>query len=66
MSIGAIVLSQVAKSLKKLRNTTRFCLANLVTVDDMERVSKEEMDLARSFILFLLLSNLHVRRDDIL
>jgi len=45
MSIGPTVLSQIAKSLKKLRNTARFCLGNLGSTDDMERVSKSEMGL---------------------
>jgi len=54
MSIGPTVLSQIAKSLKKLRNTARFCLGNLGSTDDMviERVSKNEMGLV-SFLKYV-------------
>jgi len=48
MSIGSTVLTQVAQSLKKLRNTARFCLGNLgnaAAVAEMERVPKSEMGL---------------------
>lgn len=57
MSIGSTVLSQVARSLKKLRNTARFCLGNLgdaETATKFERVPKHEMGLVRTLLPFLI------------
>ncbi|KAF9523263.1 tRNA synthetases class I-domain-containing protein [Crepidotus variabilis] len=54
MSIGKTVISQVTESLRKLRNTARFCLGNmgdLETLEIMERVPKSEMGLAERYIM---------------
>lgn len=48
MSIGKTVISQVTESLRKLRNTARFCLGNIgdrEALKSMERVPKSEMGL---------------------
>ena len=55
MSIGTTVIAQVAESLRKLRNSARFCLANLgppETLAKMERVPRAEMSYVRHFSLF--------------
>lgn len=57
MSIGPTVIAQVAESLRKLRNSARFCLANLgppEALAKMERVPKAEMGYVRRlFVSFL-------------
>jgi isoleucyl-tRNA synthetase len=53
MSIGPTVIAQVAESLRKLRNSARFCLANLgppETLEKMERVPRAEMGYVRLFL----------------
>jgi isoleucyl-tRNA synthetase len=52
MSIGPTVITQVAESLRKLRNSARFCLANLgppEALAKMERVPNSEMGYVRCF-----------------
>ena len=54
MSIGPTVIAQVAESLRKLRNSARFCLANLgppEALAKMERVPNAEMGYVRRFFL---------------
>jgi isoleucyl-tRNA synthetase len=48
MSIGPTVIAQAHESLRKLRNTARFCLGNMGDRDrmaTMERVPRAEMGL---------------------
>jgi isoleucyl-tRNA synthetase len=48
MSIGPTVIAQAHESLRKLRNTARFCLGNMGDRDRMaamERVPRAEMGL---------------------
>ncbi len=48
MSIGPIVIAQSAESLRKIRNTVRFCLGNMGSreaLGAMERVPRNEMGL---------------------
>lgn len=55
MSIGPTVIAQVAESLRKLRNSARFCLANLgpaETLKKMKRVPNSEMGYVRRFSFF--------------
>jgi isoleucyl-tRNA synthetase len=54
VSIGPTVIAQVAESLRKLRNSARFCLANLGPPDalaKMERVPMAEMGYVRRLIV---------------
>ena len=54
--IGPTVIAQVAESLRKLRNSARFCLANIgppEALAKMERVPKAEMGYVRRLSLFL-------------
>lgn len=56
MSIGPIVIAQSAESLRKFRNTARFCLGNMGAKDaleTMQMVPRSEMGLVR-FPLFVL------------
>ena len=53
MSIGPTVIAQVAESLRKLRNSARFCLANLgppEALAKIERVPKAEMGYVCHFL----------------
>ncbi|KDR72627.1 hypothetical protein GALMADRAFT_73804 [Galerina marginata CBS 339.88] len=50
MSIGPTVIAQAAESLRKLRNSARFCLGNMGSAETMaklNRVPKAEMNLDR-------------------
>ena len=54
VSIGPTVIAQVAESLRKLRNSARFCLANLgppEALAKMERVPMAEMGYVRRLIV---------------
>ena len=54
MSIGPTVIGQVAESLRKLRNSARFCLANFGPPDalaKMKRVPMAEMGYVRRLIV---------------
>lgn len=54
MSIGPTVIAQVAESLRKLRNSARFCLANLgppEALAKMERVPRVEMGYVRRLVV---------------
>lgn len=54
VSIGPTIIAQVAESLRKLRNSARFCLANLgppEALTKMERVPKAEMGYVRRLIV---------------
>ena len=56
VSIGPTVIAQVAESLRKLRNSARFCLANIgppETLKKMERIPKTEMGYVRRLTFFL-------------
>ena len=56
VSIGPTVITQVAESLRKLRNSARFCLANIgppEALAKMERVPRAEMGYVRRLLLFL-------------
>ena len=52
MSIGPTVITQVAESLRKLRNSARFCIANLGPPErlaTMKRVPRVQMGYVRCF-----------------
>ncbi|PPQ69799.1 hypothetical protein CVT24_003075 [Panaeolus cyanescens] len=54
MSIGPTVISQAVESLRKLRNSARFCLGNMgdaETMKNMERVPKSKMGLAERYMM---------------
>ncbi|KAH9477821.1 Isoleucine--tRNA ligase, mitochondrial [Psilocybe cubensis] len=53
MSIGPTVISQAAESLRKLRNSARFCLGNLDTdsLDRLGRVPKAEMNILDRYVM---------------
>ncbi|KAF9041334.1 tRNA synthetases class I-domain-containing protein [Panaeolus papilionaceus] len=54
MSIGPTVISQAVESLRKLRNSARFCLGNMgdaETMRSMERVHRSEMGLAERYMM---------------
>ena len=56
VSIGPTVIAQVAESLRKLRNSARFCLANIGSPEalaKMERIPKAEMGYVRRLMFFL-------------
>ena len=55
VSIGPTVITQVAESLRKLRNSARFCLANIgppEALAKMERIPKAEMGFVRRLNFF--------------
>ena len=62
MSIGPTVISQAVESLRKLRNTARFCLGNMgdaATMSKLQRVPKNEMGLVsfnRFSVLWILIT----------
>lgn len=48
MSIGKTVITQAVESLRKLRNSARYCLGNMrdqATMASMERVPRKEMNI---------------------
>lgn len=45
VSIGPTVLAQVAESMRKIRNSARFCLGNIGDEKNFERVPREKMGL---------------------
>ena len=52
MSIGPTVLAQAVESLRKLRNSARFCLGNMGPKEVMEglkRANKAEMNIVSGF-----------------
>ncbi|KAF8970187.1 tRNA synthetases class I-domain-containing protein [Flammula alnicola] len=54
MSIGPIVIAQSAESLRKFRNTARFCLGNMgdkETLAKIERVPRSEMGLIEKYVM---------------
>lgn len=55
VSIGPTVITQVAETLRKLRNSVRFCLANIgppEALAKMERIPEAEMGYVRR-LMFL-------------
>lgn len=56
VSIGPTVIAQVAESYRKLRNSARFCLANIgppEVLAKMERIPRAEMGYVRRLMFFL-------------
>lgn len=56
MSFGPTIIAQVAESFRKLRNSARFCLANIgppEALAKMERTPKAEMGYVRRLMFFL-------------
>ncbi|EGN92511.1 hypothetical protein SERLA73DRAFT_172840 [Serpula lacrymans var. lacrymans S7.3] len=54
MSIGPTVLSQVAESMRKIRNSARFILGNIGDIDsrkNFQRVEKEDLGLAERYVM---------------
>ncbi|KAF8157025.1 tRNA synthetases class I-domain-containing protein [Crassisporium funariophilum] len=54
MSIGPTVIAQAAESMRKLRNSARFCLGNMgdkETLKNLKRVKRSEMGLAERYIM---------------
>ncbi|KAG8947207.1 isoleucine-tRNA ligase [Tulasnella sp. 424] len=67
VSIGPKVLAQSAETLRKLRNTVRFMLANLKDGDavrgDFRRATKEELSLIDQYVLLHLQQLEHTCRE---
>jgi len=54
MSIGPTVIAQAAESLRKLRNSARFCLGNMGDkggMENLERVGRDEMNILDRYIM---------------
>jgi len=52
MSIGPTILAQAAESLRKIRNSARFILGNIGSLEvrgAVEKVDRKDMNLASSF-----------------
>ncbi|EDR09531.1 uncharacterized protein LACBIDRAFT_318681 [Laccaria bicolor S238N-H82] len=51
VSIGPTVLAQVAESMRKIRNSARFCLGNIGDKQTFKRVPREKMGLAERYVM---------------
>ena len=58
VSIGPTVLAQVAESMRKIRNSARFCLGNIGDEKEFKRVPREKMGLVGFFLSSLFAATL--------
>lgn len=58
VSIGPTVLAQVAESMRKIRNSARFCLGNIGDEKEFKRVPREKMGLVGLFLSSLFAATL--------